>query len=385
MDSTNIIESTISTSIPYLKYFILFAIVVYVIIYILLNTKGNITSTSLLETLNDTVLPAFYLVSYAIGTILEKVTEFTSNALIVGIQVFNDAIHSFATIVKQISKNDNNTEYETKLDNSLVINKQLLLAPEVTEIIHSNPTLSPDEIHSLIKGKIPILSPEEIESIIQKQIPILSPEQILSIIKTQLPQLTNIDLAEIVPSMTTQQIETMTNMMEPERVSLLIPNMTPEQVYTMVQERFPTITDDEINTILPTLTPEQIQSIIQEKDPLLSPFDETPLNTPYAPYVENDLKYSIADSPFNFIQKETAYTNSFLPNFIGNEPKDDITSNSIQKSISSSKQQWCLIGGVEDARRCIQVDDSSQCLSNQLYPSESICRNGEQMVSFTVY
>tara|TARA_Y100000389_G_C17382828_1_gene475323 strand:+ start:540 stop:1103 length:564 start_codon:yes stop_codon:yes gene_type:complete len=56
-------------------------------------------------------------------------------------------------------------------------------------------------------------------------------------------------------------------------------------------------------------------------------------------------------------------------------PNDDYSENPIQKPITSNKTNWCLVGEYQGKRGCIEVDNSEQCLSNQVYPSQKLCLN----------
>jgi hypothetical protein len=47
--------------------------------------------------------------------------------------------------------------------------------------------------------------------------------------------------------------------------------------------------------------------------------------------------------------------------------------NPIQRPITASKGSWCLVGEYEGKRGCIEVNESNQCLSKQLYKSKSEC------------
>jgi hypothetical protein len=60
---------------------------------------------------------------------------------------------------------------------------------------------------------------------------------------------------------------------------------------------------------------------------------------------------------------------------IPEEPEPDTTANPIQKPISNSKGNWCLIGEVSDKRGCISVSDESKCMSGQVFPTQKMCLN----------
>jgi hypothetical protein len=49
------------------------------------------------------------------------------------------------------------------------------------------------------------------------------------------------------------------------------------------------------------------------------------------------------------------------------------TENPIQKPVSSSKSNWCLIGEYQGKRTCIEVKDYDKCVSGQLFPNQNDC------------
>jgi len=57
------------------------------------------------------------------------------------------------------------------------------------------------------------------------------------------------------------------------------------------------------------------------------------------------------------------------------EPKPDSGASSIQKSPSSKKSNWCLVGEYEGKRGCIEVGDQDKCMSGQVFPSQKMCLN----------
>lgn len=57
------------------------------------------------------------------------------------------------------------------------------------------------------------------------------------------------------------------------------------------------------------------------------------------------------------------------------QPIPDTTTNPIQNPITSGKQTWCLVGEYQGKRGCIEVGDSSKCLSGQIFPTQQICLN----------
>ena len=58
-----------------------------------------------------------------------------------------------------------------------------------------------------------------------------------------------------------------------------------------------------------------------------------------------------------------------------NEPKADSSEGTIQKSITSGKQNWCLVGEHQNRRGCIAIAESDKCLSGQVFPNEHMCLN----------
>lgn len=55
------------------------------------------------------------------------------------------------------------------------------------------------------------------------------------------------------------------------------------------------------------------------------------------------------------------------------EVTPDDTENPIQKSISSKKNNWCLVGEFEGKRGCVSVDSADKCMSGQVFPSQHAC------------
>jgi hypothetical protein len=55
----------------------------------------------------------------------------------------------------------------------------------------------------------------------------------------------------------------------------------------------------------------------------------------------------------------------------------DTTASSIQTPISVKKTSnaWCLVGEYEGKRGCVSVEDSTKCLSGQVFPSQQLCVN----------
>ena len=56
-----------------------------------------------------------------------------------------------------------------------------------------------------------------------------------------------------------------------------------------------------------------------------------------------------------------------------NEPEPDVPEDSIQKSLSSSKTKWCLVGEYQNKRGCIDITESDKCMSGQVFPTKQMC------------
>ena len=57
------------------------------------------------------------------------------------------------------------------------------------------------------------------------------------------------------------------------------------------------------------------------------------------------------------------------------EPEPDSSETSIQNSISSKKQNWCLVGDHNNRRSCASVTAAEKCMSGQIFPSHESCLN----------
>ena len=57
------------------------------------------------------------------------------------------------------------------------------------------------------------------------------------------------------------------------------------------------------------------------------------------------------------------------------EPEADAPEDTIQKSLSSSKTKWCLVGEYKNKRGCIDISESDKCMSGQIFPNEKMCLN----------
>ena len=60
------------------------------------------------------------------------------------------------------------------------------------------------------------------------------------------------------------------------------------------------------------------------------------------------------------------------------EPDADTSENPIQNPISKGKNSWCLVGEFESRRGCIEVGDTSKCMSGQTFPTRELCMNPTQ-------
>lgn len=56
-------------------------------------------------------------------------------------------------------------------------------------------------------------------------------------------------------------------------------------------------------------------------------------------------------------------------------PTPTPSENPIQKPISSSKSNWCLVGEYSEKRGCIEIKDQDRCLSGQVFPTQQLCLN----------
>lgn len=56
-------------------------------------------------------------------------------------------------------------------------------------------------------------------------------------------------------------------------------------------------------------------------------------------------------------------------------PEPDKSTNSIQTTISSKKNGWCLVGEDNGTRGCVLVDEHDKCMSGQIFPSKEGCMN----------
>jgi hypothetical protein len=57
------------------------------------------------------------------------------------------------------------------------------------------------------------------------------------------------------------------------------------------------------------------------------------------------------------------------------EPEPDAPENTIQKPISSTKYNWCLVGEYQNKRGCMPITESDKCLSGQVFPTQKMCLN----------
>ena len=57
------------------------------------------------------------------------------------------------------------------------------------------------------------------------------------------------------------------------------------------------------------------------------------------------------------------------------DPEPDAPENTIQKPITSTKYNWCLVGEYQNKRGCMPVTESDKCLSGQVFPTQKMCLN----------
>ena len=62
-------------------------------------------------------------------------------------------------------------------------------------------------------------------------------------------------------------------------------------------------------------------------------------------------------------------------NKYADEPVPDTTTNPIQKPITASKSNWCLVGEYQGRRGCIEIGENDKCMSGQIFPSQYTCLN----------
>jgi hypothetical protein len=79
------------------------------------------------------------------------------------------------------------------------------------------------------------------------------------------------------------------------------------------------------------------------------------------------LDSSMDSSGFDQVLNKSTYKN--------NEPEVDSGVNPIQKPITAGKTSWCLVGEYQGKRGCININDSSKCMSGQVFPTQSTCTN----------
>lgn len=56
-------------------------------------------------------------------------------------------------------------------------------------------------------------------------------------------------------------------------------------------------------------------------------------------------------------------------------PTRDSPENPIQKPISSSKSNWCLVGEFDGKRSCVEMKDYEKCMSGKIFESKEKCVN----------
>lgn len=60
---------------------------------------------------------------------------------------------------------------------------------------------------------------------------------------------------------------------------------------------------------------------------------------------------------------------------VNRDPEPDAPENTIQKPISSTKYNWCLVGEYQNKRGCMPITESDKCLSGQVFPTQKMCLN----------
>ena len=55
------------------------------------------------------------------------------------------------------------------------------------------------------------------------------------------------------------------------------------------------------------------------------------------------------------------------------DPRPDAPEDTIQKSMTSSKSKWCLVGEFQNKRGCIDIAESDKCMSGEIFPNEQMC------------
>lgn len=73
------------------------------------------------------------------------------------------------------------------------------------------------------------------------------------------------------------------------------------------------------------------------------------------------------------LMKESSKLDGKVKSKIAGEVIPDDTSDPIQKSISSGKNNWCLVGDDLGVRSCVHMDEYDKCMSGQIFPSKQRC------------
>jgi hypothetical protein len=62
-----------------------------------------------------------------------------------------------------------------------------------------------------------------------------------------------------------------------------------------------------------------------------------------------------------------------------NNPQPDDSNSVIQKSFSSSKNKWCLVGNDPKSGKgsCFELTENQQCLSNNIFSNKEMCINNK--------
>lgn len=63
------------------------------------------------------------------------------------------------------------------------------------------------------------------------------------------------------------------------------------------------------------------------------------------------------------------------------DPNPSSPEDHIQKSLSSTKTKWCLVGEYQNKRGCIDISESDKCMSGEVFPNEQLCKRGQMFSS----
>ena len=88
-----------------------------------------------------------------------------------------------------------------------------------------------------------------------------------------------------------------------------------------------------------------------------------------------DLLKNASSSNVNDSSKRSLDSAINLANSYPLYPRPDNSENPIQNPITSSKQNWCLVGEYQGKRGCVGIDEGDKCISGQLFPTQQMCLN----------